>query len=112
MQAWKYSLPAFLVPFFFSATPEGANLLIVDATLPGFVMATINSAAALALFSLGIVGNFVGPLNPVKRGILITAAVAMALFPIGLSFQGLAPLTAGVLVVLHHLWAHRRKDQQ
>jgi len=26
MQAWKYSLPAFLVPFLFSASKEGAKL--------------------------------------------------------------------------------------
>ena len=31
MQAWKYSLPAFLVPFMFAASAVGANLLIVGA---------------------------------------------------------------------------------
>ncbi len=67
MQAWKYSLPAFLVPFFFSVTPEGANLLIVDATLPGFLLATLTSVAALFLLSLGIVGHFQSSLNMVER---------------------------------------------
>ena len=112
MQAWKYSLPAFLVPFFFSVTPEGANLLIIDATLPGFVMATLTSAVALFLLSLGIVGYFRSRLNLVERAVLIAAAVAMALFPIGLSFQGLAPLAVGVLVVFHNLWPHRGETVQ
>jgi TRAP transporter 4TM/12TM fusion protein len=108
MQAWKYSLPAFLVPFFFSVTPEGANLLIIDATLPGFVMAALTSVAALSLLSLGIVGYFKGPLNLAERTVLIAAAVAMALFPIGLSLQGLAPLAVGVFVVVRNLSAHRQ----
>lgn len=109
MQAWKYSLPAFLVPFFFSVTPGGANLLIIDATLSGFVLVPLTSVVALALLSLGIVGYFQGPLKPLERVLLIAAAVAMALFPIGLSFEGLAPLTAGVLIVLRNLRAHRRE---
>jgi len=56
MQAWKYSLPAFLVPFMFATSPLGANLLIVGATWPGFILATINSSASLVFLSLGIVG--------------------------------------------------------
>ena len=68
MQAWKYSLPAFLVPFLFSASPEGANLLIVGATLSGFILATISSTIALFLLSLGIVGYLPGPVSPPGAG--------------------------------------------
>jgi len=39
MQAWKYSVPAFLVPFQFSSTLLGANLLIIGATIQGFILA-------------------------------------------------------------------------
>ena len=112
MQAWKYSLPAFLVPFFFSVTPEGANLLIIGATLPGFLLATLTSMAALFLLSLGVVGYFRGPMGLLERAILITAAVVMALFPIELSFQGLVPVAVGLFVVLRNFSAHRRKTAQ
>ena len=102
MQAWKYSLPAFLVPFFFAVTPEGANLLIIDATLFGFIMATLTSVAALFLLSLGIVGYFRGPLGAGERAVLIAAALVMAVYPVGPSVEGLAPLTMGVLVALRN----------
>ena len=109
MQAWKYSLPAFLVPFFFAVTPEGANLLIIDATLPGFVMAVLTSLAALFLLSIGIVGYLRSPLTVMERALLIGTAVLMALFPIGPSIQGLAPLAVGVCVTLRNWFGFRQK---
>ena len=107
MQAWKYSLPAFLVPFFFSVTPEGANLLIIGATLSGFIVACLTSLTSLFLLSLGIVGYFQGPLTAVERAVLIVAAISMALCPVGLSVQGLLPLAAGLAVVLRNHFSPR-----
>jgi TRAP-type uncharacterized transport system fused permease subunit len=95
MHAWKYSLPAFLVPFFFAATQIGGNLLNVDANLPDFVVATLTSAAALFFLSIGIVGYFRGALLLVERAVLMAAALVMALVPISISVQGLVPLAVG-----------------
>lgn len=102
MQAWKYSLPAFLVPFLFSATPTGANLLIIGATLSGFVVATVTSTAALFFLSLGIAGYLRGPLSIPWRALLIAAACVMVLYPIGFSLAGLAPLAVGTGIVVRH----------
>jgi TRAP-type uncharacterized transport system fused permease subunit len=85
MQAWKYSLPAFLVPFYFSTTTVGYSLLIVGGNWPDFLLATMTSVCSLFFVCLGIV------------------AVAMVIAPIGWSIPGLAPLLAGTLMVLHHL---------
>ena len=112
MQAWKYSLPAFLVPFLFSATPTGANLLIVGASLPGFVLATVTSAAALFFLSLGIVGYLCGTIYLVERALLIGAACVMVLFPIGLSVLGLAPLAVGTAIVLQSLMKSGRGGEK
>lgn len=109
MQAWKYSLPAFLVPFFFAVTPEGANLLIVESTLAGFLAAALNSVLALFLLSLGIVGQFGGALRPWERAVLIGAATTMALVPIGISVGGLLPATAGLLIACRNLLGCGRK---
>ncbi len=98
MQAWKYSLPAFLVPFLFAASPEGANLLIVGATPFGFFLATVSSAIALFLLSLGIVGYFRGPLNLLERALLIVIACSMVLDPLELNLYGLAPTIAGAAI--------------
>ena len=109
MQAWKYSLPAFLVPFFFSASATGANLLIVGASLSGFILAVVSSCASLFFLSLGIVGYMWGALHTVNRALLILAAGAMAVIPIEFSVQGMAPVVIGVVVILRNAVRHRRQ---
>jgi TRAP transporter 4TM/12TM fusion protein len=99
MQAWKYSLPAFLVPFLFSASPEGANLLIVGATLPGFVLATVSSTIALLLLSLGIVGYLRGPVSILERVVLILIACLMVVDPLEPTLLGVAPTLVGLGLV-------------
>jgi len=111
MQAWKYSLPAFLVPFLFAATPTGANLLILEATLPGFVVATVTSTAALFFLSLGIVGYFRGALSLAERTLLIVAACVMVLYPIGFSGLGLIPLAVGTGIAVRNVVTYRRSGE-
>ena len=100
MQAWKYSLPAFLVPFLFSASPEGANLLIVGATLPGFVLATVSSTIALLLLSLGIVGYLRGRVSIPERVVLILIACLMVVDPLEPTLLGVAPTLVGLGLVV------------
>jgi len=73
MQAWKYTLPTFLIPFMFSANKVAANLLIVNSDLEGFLMATGVSLAALLLLAAGSVGYIGRNLSKVERFILIAA---------------------------------------
>ncbi|MBI5305190.1 MAG: TRAP transporter fused permease subunit [Chloroflexi bacterium] len=107
MQAWKYSLPAFLVPFLFSATKEGASLLIVGATLPSFVMAVINSGFALFFLSLGIVGYYRAPLHLIERAALIAVAIWMVVDQFDLTPIGILPIVFGALVAGRHYWFNR-----
>jgi TRAP-type uncharacterized transport system fused permease subunit len=104
MQAWKYSLPAFLVPFFFSTTPVGYSLLIVGGNWPDFLLATVTSLCSLFLVSLGVIGYLRKEIPVVERALLILVAVAMVFFPIGWSVSGLAPAVIGGLMVVHQLW--------
>lgn len=103
MQAWKYSLPAFLVPFLFSAHPIGANLLIVEASLGGFLLATLNSMVALAFLSLGIVGYLRSGLSVLERALLIGIACALVLYPVGLSFTDFAMLAVGAWIITRNV---------
>ena len=107
MQAWKYSLPAFMVPFFFSTTKVGYSLLIVEGNWPDFLLATATSVGSLFFVALGIIGYIRKKLPVVERALLIIVALAMAIAPIGWSIQGLAPLVAGGLMVVHHIFATR-----
>ena len=111
MHAWKYSLPAFLVPFFFSASATGANLLIVGANLGGFILATVSACASLFFLSLGIVGYMWGMLRTVDRVLLILSAAVIAVIPIEFSFQGIAPMVIGVLIVVRKVVRHRRQSR-
>jgi TRAP-type uncharacterized transport system fused permease subunit len=110
MQAWKYSLPAFLVPFLFSATPEGANLLIIRASLSGFILATISSTIALFLLSLGIVGYVRGPVSLLERTVLIVVACIMVLDPLELNLLGLAPTVLGAGIVARNWMTFAKPD--
>jgi TRAP-type uncharacterized transport system fused permease subunit len=107
MHAWKYSLPAFLVPFFFATTPVGASLLIVEANLQDFLLATLTSTSALLFLSLGIVGYFRGPFLVVERALLTAAASVMAFVPIGFSVQGLLPLAVGLAITWYNIFGFR-----
>jgi TRAP transporter 4TM/12TM fusion protein len=110
MQAWKYSLPAFLVPFLFSASKTGANLLIVDATVAGFIVAAVSSSASLFFLSLGIVGYMRGPILLLERTLLIVAATIMAFVPLAFSVEGVVPFIVGALVVVRHIMQSRKKQ--
>jgi len=103
MQAWKYSLPAFLVPFFFSTTTVGYSLLILGGNWPDFILATTTSLCALFFLSMGIIGYLRKKLPMVERALLIIVAFAMVISPIGWSIPGLAPLAVGILMILYHL---------
>ena len=103
MQAWKYSLPAFLVPFYFSTTTVGYSLLIVEGNWPDFILAATTSLCSLFFLSLGIIGYMRKKFPMVERALLIIVAFAMVIAPIGWSVPGLAPLAAGVLMTVHHL---------
>ena len=109
MQAWKYSLPAFLVPFFFSATLVGSNLLIIGANWGGFTEATLTAILALMFLSLGIVGFFRGAMHWIERAILIVIACMMVLDPIDLSPMGLLPVTIALIVVARNYFVNRPK---
>jgi len=108
MQAWKYSLPAFLVPFLFSASREGAALLLVDTSLGDFLLAFVNSCACLFFLSLGVVGYFRARLSLLERGVLIVAACIMTFDPIDFSLLGVAPMLVAALLVAWHV---RRNPQ-
>ena len=103
MQAWKYSLPAFLVPFYFSTTTVGNSLLILGANWPDFLLATATSLCSLLFVSLGIIGYLLRPFTTIERTLLITVAFAMVVSPLGWSVPGLAPPVAGALLILYHV---------
>jgi TRAP transporter 4TM/12TM fusion protein len=69
MQAWKYTLPAFLVPIMFCLTPDGLQLLALTPTgsdpssladWSGIALATVTAALALAGLTIAFTGYAFG----------------------------------------------------
>jgi TRAP-type uncharacterized transport system fused permease subunit len=83
----------------------GNSLLIVGANWPDFILATATSLCSLFFLAMGIIGYLRGKLPPIERALLIIAALAMMIAPIGASVPGIAPLVAGTLMTLYHLRA-------
>jgi TRAP transporter 4TM/12TM fusion protein len=85
-QAWKYTLPAFLVPFAFVLTPNGANLLGLGG-LGGAAWTLVVSALAVAALAV-VTGGWIA----VRTGWL----ERVLCFPAALLLLYLAPTTIGV----------------
>ncbi|MEN6487062.1 MAG: TRAP transporter fused permease subunit [Syntrophobacteraceae bacterium] len=104
MQAWKYSIPAFLVPFFFAASKEGNSLLLVDANVIDFSLAFITSIGALYFLAPAVVGYFKTTLNLFERILLILLSLVMIIDPLDAAsmtsfITGLIPLILGAVVL-------------
>ena len=103
MLTWKYTLPAFLVPFVFTVTREGPAILLKGTEgQMAWVLAAIAGVAALA----GALGGWIrGPASAVERLALGTSGLLLCTlrpWPIAL---GLA--TAGLVLFLHNLRQRR-----
>jgi TRAP transporter 4TM/12TM fusion protein len=101
MQAWKYTLPAFLVPFNFTLHPDGVALLFKGTPFDIFWTFT---TALVGIFALaaGMDGWMFKKAKGVERAILIVAGLALV-YPswtydvIGLALVGLAVFSQKVI---------------
>jgi TRAP transporter 4TM/12TM fusion protein len=73
---WRYSLPAFLVPFAFVLTSNGSALL-GQGPLAEVVLWTLVSCLAVAALAVATGGWLLGPAGRVERGLCAVAAVAL-----------------------------------
>ena len=96
---WKYTLPAFLVPFAFTLAPDGLGLLLQAPV--GIVLRTSLSAAlGVAAFAIGFGGWLRGPLAVGAR-VAAVAAGLLLMYPRTItSVAGLALLAAVAAVPL------------
>jgi TRAP transporter 4TM/12TM fusion protein len=95
MQTWKYTLPAFLVPFAFVLAPGGTALLGL-APWPRVLAAT--AVAALAVAALAVVtGRWItGPARWPERAVALVAAVLLLYLQPVTAAAGIAALVAAV----------------
>jgi TRAP-type uncharacterized transport system fused permease subunit len=101
---WKYTLPAFLVPFVVVLSPQGVGLLF-SGGVGTVVTATITAAAAVAALAVVTGAWLLGPARWPERALFAVAAVALLVMaPVTVGI-GAAAIAAGFAV---HLAGRRR----
>jgi len=101
MQAWKYTLAAFLVPFMFASHPLGLALLMRGSPTD---IATMFIVAVIGLFALAaaIQGWLLGPANWLERGVLFATGILSAYPLISEEWNELFVVGLFVLAILLH----------
>jgi TRAP transporter 4TM/12TM fusion protein len=101
---WKYTLPAFLVPFAFTLAPEGLGLLL-RAPLVDVMRSSLTAALGIAALAVAFGGWIRGPASRTERWAAGVAGVLLVLPGAVADLGGFAILP---LVVLTHLARRRR----
>jgi len=99
MQAWKYTLPAFIVPFMFTLSPAGSALLF-KGTPVEIVWATLSAMVGLTALACGVAGWLVRPLNMLWRAPLVIAGLLLVYPEAMQDLLGMAIFAAVLLVQL------------
>ena len=76
MLAWKYTLPAFIVPFMFCATPEGVGLLLKGPVF-NIVLVSLTALAGVWALSGAVSGYLIGPLGWIERVALTVSGLLL-----------------------------------
>jgi len=93
LQSWKYTLPAFLVPFMFVLDPAGQGILL-KGSWETIALASVTAMVGIVALAGGAQGWFLKKANAVERLMLIVAGVALV-YP-----HTLADATGIVLIAL------------
>jgi TRAP-type uncharacterized transport system fused permease subunit len=105
MLTWKYTLPAFLVPFVFTLTPDGLGILMQGS--PGdVVLVTLTAAAGVAAFAAAFGGWILGPASPLERTLAGVAGTLLCYADRRADAAGVVLLS--LVVFLHIGWRPRK----
>ena len=76
MLTWKYTIPAFIVPFVFTMSPHGSAVLMQGSAL-GIIRALVVSAAGVTAIAAASGGYAWRPVTLVERALLIATGVGI-----------------------------------
>ncbi|MGH8775655.1 MAG: TRAP transporter permease [Jiangellaceae bacterium] len=96
---WKYTLPAFLVPFVMVLAPRGEGLLL-EGSMPTIVIACVAGALAVAALAVTTGGRVIGPATWPERVLFgIGAVMLLVTEPLWIGI-GLVAILAGLALHL------------
>jgi TRAP-type uncharacterized transport system fused permease subunit len=103
MQAWKYTMPAFVVPFFFVLDPAGVGVLMKmpkDGGWLDVIWINVLGFAAIAALAAGLQGWLIRATNAFERVLLIAAGL-LVIAPVPIfDYLGLALMALAVVLQL------------
>jgi TRAP transporter 4TM/12TM fusion protein len=109
LQAWKYTLPAFLVPFVFVLDPQGIALLMkvpTDGSVLDVVWVTLRTGAGLAAFAAAAQNWALRRCTPMERGLFLLSGVLLVFAgPIEASAEAISGRNVAYTAVLGLLLA-------
>ena len=76
MQSWKYTLPAFVVPFMFVLDPAGLGLLL-KGSWQDIALSSLTAMIGIAALAAGAQNWALRRCNPVERWLLIAAGLLL-----------------------------------
>ena len=76
MMAWKYTLPAFIVPFMFTLHPDGVGLLLIG-SWPMILWTSVTSMIGIAALAGGVDGWFLRRANWFERVLLVAGGLML-----------------------------------
>ena len=103
MLAWKYTVPAFVVPLMFTLSPNGRGVLL-EGSIADIVSITAVAAFGIAAVAAGTGGYLRRPASPVERALLIAGGLLMFAGSIG-------PIAAGAIVIAIAVGLHLRRPR-
>jgi TRAP-type uncharacterized transport system fused permease subunit len=98
MLTWKYTLPAFLVPFVFTLSPQGMGVLLQAGALDA-VIASTTAAIGVGALAAGFGGWIRGPVTRLERGALV--AGGLLLFYAAPVADAAGLVVTAVVLILH-----------
>jgi TRAP-type uncharacterized transport system fused permease subunit len=104
---WRYTLPAFLVPFIFVLSDDGLGLLL-SGGLGSVVVAVLTSAVAVAALAVATGAWLRGPAGWPER--VLFAAGALALLVMEPLYMGIGLVLVAAGAAVHLLTVRRRHD--
>jgi TRAP transporter 4TM/12TM fusion protein len=106
---WKYTLPAFVVPFVFTLNKSGTGLLL-RGSLTDIVVAFLAAAAGIAGLAAALSGWVRGPLLRWER---VLCGLAGVLFLYGSALTALiGAAMAGLVLILQFVWHSHQSQEQ
>jgi TRAP-type uncharacterized transport system fused permease subunit len=97
LQSWKYTLPAFLVPFAFVLDPAGVGLLLKGSPL-GIVHVTLTAVVGIAALACGVQGWMLRRTTGLERLLLVAAGLLLVYPALAADIAGLCLVAAAALL--------------